>query len=302
VAGSGSDIVETRHIVNGVATRVLEVAGDGPAFVLLHGFTDSADSWRPLLRELAARSRRAVAIDLPGSGWAPPLGRPPLAALGEFLVDYLNDFVDTPVVLVGNSLGGRTALRVAQSPQLPICGVVGIAPAGLAYGPRLQRVDRWAGTLNPMVQVLRRLPIPAPLVRCTAQQFYAVRLAERRGGPELAHRYASHLRGMRDIGRLWADYLALAADDKADPLELARVRAPVLLIWGRRDGLAALEGAQLLLDAVPSSKLVVFDDCGHCPHVEVPGEIADLLVEFAASPSAQASRKPPSTRSSAPVM
>ena len=40
-------------IVAGVATRAPEVDGDGPPILLLHGFTDSADSWRPLIKELA---------------------------------------------------------------------------------------------------------------------------------------------------------------------------------------------------------------------------------------------------------
>ena len=44
---------ELPGIVAGVATRVLEVDGDGPPILLLHGFTDSADSWRPLIKELA---------------------------------------------------------------------------------------------------------------------------------------------------------------------------------------------------------------------------------------------------------
>jgi pimeloyl-ACP methyl ester carboxylesterase len=44
---------ELPAIVAGVATRVPEVDGDGPPILLLHGFTDSADSWRPLIKELA---------------------------------------------------------------------------------------------------------------------------------------------------------------------------------------------------------------------------------------------------------
>lgn len=45
-------IRELPAIVGGVATRVPEADGDGPPILLLHGFTDSADSWRPLIKEL----------------------------------------------------------------------------------------------------------------------------------------------------------------------------------------------------------------------------------------------------------
>jgi pimeloyl-ACP methyl ester carboxylesterase len=58
---------------------------------------------------------------------------------------------------------------------------------------------------------------------------------------------------------------------------------PVLLAWGDRDQLANIEGAPILLDAVTDSRLVVIEDCGHCPHVEFPAAIADLLLALPTS-------------------
>ena len=280
---SDGPIRESRQLVGGVSTRVLEVPGDGPVIVLLHGFTDSADSWRPLLREFAARSRHAVAVDLPGSGYAPPLGRPPLASLDAFVASFVACYADAPAILVGNSLGGRLALRAAQAGDVQISGVVGLAPAGLAYGLRIQRMERWGRTLHPLLQLLYLAPVPGAVVRRGAQRLYDARLALGRAEPELGRQYASHVHGMRDIGRLWGDFLALGADDRAVPLELEKIKSPVLLIWGKRDRLTALEGAQLVLDAVPGSDLVVLDDCGHGPHVEEPRRIARLIVDFAES-------------------
>lgn len=279
------EITESRVVVGGMPTRVLEVAGDGSPILLLHGFSDSADSWRPVLRELATRSRRAVAVDLPGSGYAPALGRPPLAALDVFVAAFVERYAGRRAILVGNSLGGLAALRAAQSRDLPLHGVVGIAPAGLAYGPRLERADRWIRLLNPLFQPVLLLPLCGPVLRFTAARYYDQLLAERPADSSLARRYASHLRGMRDIRRLWGDFLALSDDDKAASLELAKITIPVLLIWGRRDRMTAVEGARLVLDAVAGSRLVVFDSCGHCPQVQVPTEIAALIAEFAASPA-----------------
>jgi pimeloyl-ACP methyl ester carboxylesterase len=276
-----SEITESRVVVGGMPTRVLEVAGDGPAILLLHGFTDSADTWRPVLREFAARSLRAAAVDLPGSGYAPALGRPPLAALDVFVAAFVRRYADRPAILVGNSLGGLAALRAAQSGDLPLHGVVGIAPAGLAYGPRLERADRWIRLLYPLAQPLFLLPLWGPVLRCGAARYYNQQLAERSADPSLGRRYASHLRGMHDIGRLWGDFLALSDDDRATPLDPAKITVPVLLIWGRRDRLAAIEGAPVVLDAVAGSRLVVFDDCGHCPQVQVPAEIAGLIADVA---------------------
>src|SRR5689334_11442233 len=68
-------IFEHRLELTAHTTRALELDGDGPGIVLLHGWGDSADTWRPLLVELAARGRRAIAVDLPGFGEATRLGK-----------------------------------------------------------------------------------------------------------------------------------------------------------------------------------------------------------------------------------
>ena len=71
-------LFEHRLELAGYDTRVLELEGEGPGLVLLHGWGDSADTWRPLLAELGARDRRAIAVDLPGFGTASPLRDGPM--------------------------------------------------------------------------------------------------------------------------------------------------------------------------------------------------------------------------------
>jgi pimeloyl-ACP methyl ester carboxylesterase len=89
---------------------------------------------------------------------------------------------------------------------------------------------------------------------------------------------------MRDFTRIRSDFVALGVDDRADPLDLSEVAAPVLLIWGRHDRLALIEGAQVVIDALPDTRLITLD-AGHCPQVEVPADIADMIVDFAAAPA-----------------
>ncbi len=54
--------------LGGFSTRVLELEGVGPPLVFFHGFSDSADTWRPTMARLGRADRRAVAVDLPGFG------------------------------------------------------------------------------------------------------------------------------------------------------------------------------------------------------------------------------------------
>src|SRR3954453_3713702 len=104
-------IRESRIATAAGSTRSLAVDGEGPAFVLLHGHTDSADTWRPLLGLLERAGRQAVAVDLPGFG-AGAAGRPG-PVLPQFEVAVVaaveTTGADGPPVLVGNSMGGLTA-------------------------------------------------------------------------------------------------------------------------------------------------------------------------------------------------
>lgn len=269
-------INETRIALDGLLTRALEIDGAGPPILLLHGFTDSADTWRPLLSHLAARNRRAIAVDLPGSGRADePAPGPVLASLDRFVAAFIRRYAgSTGVVLAGNSLGGLAALRAAQDPGIPIIAVAGIAPGGLVARPHFERLITAGRRLRPLLSVAFRAPVPRPVVRGLAGHFYVRRLS---GDRDSARRYASHFKDLAHVRRLGSALEALTDEVAAGCFELERIECPVLLIWGRRDPLLAVRGARLVLDAVPTSRLVLFHDCGHCPQLQRPQEVADLL-------------------------
>src|SRR5881227_3852635 len=111
-------LFEHRLELAGSRTRALELEGEGPPFVLLHGFADSADTWRLVLDRLARENRAALALDLPGFGTAARLdpGRPVLDQLDEFTREAVTAAAAEhgPPILVGNSLGGALALRAAE--------------------------------------------------------------------------------------------------------------------------------------------------------------------------------------------
>jgi pimeloyl-ACP methyl ester carboxylesterase len=276
-------ILEASAVLHGVRTRTLAVDGDGPSLLLLPGFTDSADSWRPLLAELRARGRRAVAVDLPGAGKAGTLpGGIRLATLDAFTTAFVDAYAgDEPAILVGNSLGGLLAMRAATRDDHRLRAIAPIGTAGLAYTPRWLAFERSVRAAYPVLRVAYRAPVPAPLVRQGAAWLYEHRLSEGRADRSLARYYGSHFDGMKSVRRYTAAMLAVADDLRADRLVPADIQVPVLLIWGDHDRLTDVSGARAVLDVVPDSRLVVLDGCGHCPQVQRPAEIADLLVTLA---------------------
>ncbi len=55
---------------------------------------------------------------------------------------------------------------------------------------------------------------------------------------------------------------------------------PVLLVWGDKDRLVFVKGAQRVLDAVPDSRLELLEGVGHCPQLESPERFVELLLGF----------------------
>jgi pimeloyl-ACP methyl ester carboxylesterase len=157
--------------------------------------------------------------------------------------------------------------------------VAGLGPAGLAHTRRLAVVANLARVLDPFLGVADLLPVPRAVLRG------GLRLQHRRltegAGLDLVDHYLCHVRSMKDLTRLRGDLIALSQAERADTLRPSEIRVPVLLLWGERDHLADIRGAQHLRDAVPASRLVVLD-CGHCPQIQLPAEVSGLLMDLPA--------------------
>lgn len=281
-------LFEHRLDLAGFGTRALELEGDGPPIVLLHGWGDSADTWRLVLDLLGRRGRRALAVDLPGFGAADPLGDgpmlPQLDAFCEAAVAYAAG--DGPVVLAGNSLGGCLALRAGERDDVPLAGIVPIAPAGLDMPRWFSAIER-----DPVLRRVLAAPVPIPdaVLRAAVGEVYRrLAFASPRGvAREVVHAFTGHHRGREGVQRL-LDSARRLLPELERPFRLERVACPVLLVWGDRDRMVTHRGARLVTDAIPGTTYELLEGIGHCPQIEAAPRVADLLLDFAAAPSARA--------------
>ena len=273
-------LFEHRLTLAGYESRALELEGREPPLVLLHGWADSADTWRLVLDRLARVERRAIALDLPGFGEASPLRD------GEVL-PQLDDFLRAALeavapkggaIVAGNSLGGCTALRAAERAELDLAGVVPVAPAGLDMARWFVLVER-----DPVVRAVLASPLPLPgfVMRRAVGEVYRRLAFCRPGGidPAVVSTFSSHLDGKAAAGRALATGRRLLPELR-DPFELERISCPVLMVWGRQDLMVFQTGAERVLAAAPEARLEVIEDCGHCPQLEAPERFTDLLLGF----------------------
>jgi pimeloyl-ACP methyl ester carboxylesterase len=283
-------LIEHRLELAGWSTRALELEGEGPPLLLLHGYADSADTWRPVLALLGRRGRRALAIDLPGFGESEPLApeRTILEQHDAFVADAVRHLAEEhgeDVVICGNSLGGCLALRAAQDPDLPIQGVVPVAPAGFGMPGWMRVLDA-----QPLLRALLAAPFPVPeaAVRAVVGQVYRnlVFANPRAAAAEVVAAFTTHFRTRELVARHLATGRRLLPELR-DCFRLEDVHVPVFLLWGDRDRMVPHRGARLLLDALPGTTYRVLEGCGHCPQLETPQRFVVLLEDFCAAPLAR---------------
>ena len=284
-------LFEHRTALAGYQTRVLELEGDGVPILMLHGYADSADTWRQSLAILGRRGHRAVAVDLPGFGAADALkaGEPILPQLDSFAAAALK-YVSGPdrqrVTVVGNSLGGCVSLRLAERYGDRVAGVVPVAPAGLEMTRLLYLVER-----DPILRLLLAVPNPVSgaLIRSTVARLYRTLAFAVPDAVEEAAvaAFTSHYSDRATV----AGYLATAhrlIPELREPYQLQLIKAPVLVVWGDRDRLVFHRGAQQILAAVPGARLELLSGIGHCPQVEAAERFTELLLDFSAETEAVA--------------
>jgi pimeloyl-ACP methyl ester carboxylesterase len=267
----------------GIRTAYLEAGPkDAPPVVLIHGLGATNGSMLPTLWDLA-KDHRVIAPDLPGHGATEAVNDCYDAAfLGRWLSAFLDAVHAERPVLVGNSLGGRTALEAGLEYPDKVGGLVLLAPA-VAFRKMRQFVPL-VRKLNP-----QWASVPVPMTRKMA----ALELRHMFAVPERVSP-AAYDAAVDEFLRVWkrrssrvaffcalrSIYLDEAFGEKGFWDRLPTLQVPSLFIWGRRDRLVPHGFARHVAEAVPHSETVVFPDCGHVPQFELPDETHAHVRDF----------------------
>jgi pimeloyl-ACP methyl ester carboxylesterase len=267
--------VEERTVeVEGLPVRYLS-AGAGPPLVLLHGAGENALDWRWVMPGMAT-THRVYAPDLPGS----PMSAGPTADYSPaFFQRFVSGFLDAlrieHAAMVGNSLGGLTAVRLALFEPARATALVLVDSAGLgrAASPALRSL---ALPGYGKLAILWSKTPPGALQRALGRA--ALLFARpRRVPPEwLREQY----RLARTPGFLEAQLATIRAQvglrGQREVLlrRLPGLEIPTLVVWGARDRVLPESQARDAVARLRDGSLSIIPGCGHMPHVERP----DLFV------------------------
>lgn len=251
------------------------VGGEGPGVVLVHGLGGAATNWSRLARLLAQRFRVLVP-DLPGHGNSEPLPRPGgLEAFAGAVRACLDAEGMAQAAVVGHSLGGAVAIRLALAEPACVSALVLAAGAGISSTTRRAKAGlRLLGILRPsrLAARYRRQVAASGLLKRVCFGLLA-------GDPRAlsAEAVLGFLEGAAAATDTATAAAALVADDPRR--ELHALRCPVLVLWGARDWFLPLADGFELARRL-RAPLRVLPDTGHLLIAERPEECASLIAAF----------------------
>lgn len=269
--------LEVHRDARGRATPYLVVGEprDG-TLVWLHGFADRVDTFLPVAARLRSRFRIVIPA-MPGfhDGWRDEREAHGFDAYGRWMLEVLDAIVPGRFHIMGNSLGGSTALLVAAARPARVASLTlvsaGVEVDGVRWigeeigrGHNLFEVRDRAGHRRFLARVMRR---PPRVLRVLESHLV-------HEGRKVADWY------VRVMGDMSAGERVRITTAAPGLVEVAAIRTPTLVVWGEHDSLFPLATGERLADTLPDAELRVLRGVGHVPHVESPGRLAAAFLDF----------------------
>jgi pimeloyl-ACP methyl ester carboxylesterase len=243
----------------------------GSPVLLLHGLAGHAEEWAETASWLTARCR-VIALDARGHGHSDrfpgDVSSDALVADAAFMVEALGL---PPVIVVGQSFGGLTAVSLAARRPDLVRGLVIVEASPAGEDDDVEEAAHDLGT------ALREWPVPFPSRR-EAEAFFAARF----GGRLAAEAWASGLEQRED--GWWPRFdvrVIIQMLRQASPNwdEWERIRCPTMVVRAGR-GFVDPAVAEAMIARLPTAKLTELPDAAHDLHLDRPGEWQQTLNAF----------------------
>ncbi|XP_004495438.1 uncharacterized protein [Cicer arietinum] len=273
-----------------------------PPLLLVHGFGASIPHWRRNIKTLS-QNYSVYAIDLLGFGASekPPGFSYTMETWAELILDFLDEVVQKPTVLIGNSIGSLACLTAASgiikpdSSQTLVKGIVLLNCSGGMNNKAI--VDDW--------RIKLLLPLLWLVDFLLNQKGIASAIFNRVKQRESLRNILSSVYGNKDSvdeelveiirepandeGALDAFVSVVTGPPGPNPVQLIpKISLPILLLWGDEDPFTPIDGpVGKYFSSLPSQqenvKLFLLEGVGHCPHDDRPDLVHEKLLPWLAT-------------------
>jgi pimeloyl-ACP methyl ester carboxylesterase len=272
----------------GGPVSVLDYGGEGPLIVCVHGLEGSAYNWALLAPKLAEH-HRVISPDLSGFGFTPPLeGGSSVERNAELVADVIDHF-GGDAMLIGNSMGGLISILASELYPDRVNSLVLVDPAAPVFSWTNINFHAAARLSVPLVPWLGAKLIDTFRSQIAVDEGVVEALTFVANHPELlvpeVWEHATEIATLRRT-QPWATGALVEAMNSIAPYVLRksqfgrlihRVTQPTLVVHGTEDKLVNASAARWIGRQRPDWTVVLFEDVGHVPMLEVPDRLHEVF-------------------------
>lgn len=257
-----------------VSTRAGDVSytirGEGRPLLLLHASLHDSHDFDPIVFRLADRFQ-TISLDWPWHGASRETTTksqdPGAVLMAEVLEDFVTALDLPPAIIIGNSVGGFAAARLAITHPQRVQSLILVNTGGFPSWNVFNRFFCYCLGVPVVARLVLPYMIPAYMKSQTPSD------------TAISQKAASQARtwqGASIAAALWRSFL----DDRHDLRSDAQaIRAPTLIIWGFKDIVFPVDIAHLVHRSIPGSQLEIFET-GHVVFSSKPNEFLDVVNRF----------------------
>ncbi len=275
---------ETRFVkLDSLEVSFIKEGSHSQTILFVHGLSSNADAWSKNIKVLS-KQYSCVALDLPGFGKSSKVNTEHTPTFfAEVIHRFISELGLNQVVLVGHSMGGQAAMKLALTYPEDVSKLVLIAPAG---------IEQFSETES---QLLTNAIRKDAVMQTSDEQIaknYELNFYEMPGDVEKMIQDRKNIRACSDFSQHCEAISSSVRGMLSDPVfnSLSDIGQKTLVVFGEQDYLipnkylhpkmTTKEIAELAGDIIPNAQTALVEKAGHFVQFEKPAEVNALLTKF----------------------
>jgi abhydrolase domain-containing protein 6 len=259
--------------IHGHPTTYLERKGEGDTILLIHGFAGNKDEWISFVRYLP-KAYRILAVNLSGHGDS--IHDMSKIYTSMYYTQDLTHLIEKLKLkrfhIVGSSFGGLVSKLYAANNSEKVITLTLFASSGI-----------YPETLSEFQLALEKGENPFVVNSSEEYEHFLKLIFHKQGPMPWPVRSVLERKWIQDNPfnlKMWDDIMEnfYSEEDSLNLLHLLQM--PTLIVWANKDRIIHISSVEVYKKHLPGAKIVIMENCGHVPFVELPKESAEHYTQF----------------------